>query len=129
MTTREPPTLVRQFNEGFKEHEAQPLLQGLTEKVSNPQVVLKEVLVWTSGQPFLTQKLCKLIRSSSSLYQPAMKSGLRTWCKPILESWQLQDQPEHLRTIRDQNCERQPAWLLKLYQKIYFKEKLFQLIV
>jgi len=72
----------------------------LTEKVSNPQVVLKEVLVWTSGQPFLTQKLCKLIRSSSS-YQPAMKpSGLRTWCKPILESWQLQD-PEHLRTIRD----------------------------
>ncbi|MEY2834272.1 MAG: hypothetical protein RLZZ574_3532, partial [Cyanobacteriota bacterium] len=52
--------------EGFKEHEAQPLLQGLSEKVSNPQTVLKEVLAWTSGQPFLTQKLCKLIRSTSS---------------------------------------------------------------
>ncbi len=52
--------------EGFKEHEAQPLLQGLSEKVSNPQTVLKEVLNWTNGQPFLTQKLCKLIRNDSS---------------------------------------------------------------
>jgi PAS domain S-box-containing protein len=51
---------------GFQLHEAQPLLQGLTEKVSNPQVILNEILVWTGGQPFLTQKICKLIRSSSS---------------------------------------------------------------
>ncbi|MDJ0718605.1 MAG: AAA family ATPase, partial [Prochloraceae cyanobacterium] len=29
--------------EGFKEHEAQPLLQGLRQKISNPQTVLKEV--------------------------------------------------------------------------------------
>jgi PAS domain S-box-containing protein len=108
--------------EGFKEHEAQPLLQGLTEKVSNPQVVLKEVLVWTSGQPFLTQKLCKLIRSSSF---PIPTNHEAEWIEnlvqaQIVENWQLQDQPEHLRTIRDRilKSERQPAWLLELYRKI-----------
>jgi len=41
----------------------------------------------------------------------------------ILESWQLQDQPEHLRTIRDRilKSERQPVWLLKLYQKKFYQ--------
>lgn len=48
--------------EGFKEHEAQPLLQGLTEKVSNPQTLLKEILAWTGGQPFLTVRLLELYR-------------------------------------------------------------------
>lgn len=42
--------------EGFKEHEAQPLLLGLTEKVDNPQTILKEVLAWTNGQPLFNPK-------------------------------------------------------------------------
>lgn len=46
---------------GFQLHEAQPLLTGLSAKASNPQAVLKAVLDWTNGQPFLTQKLCKII--------------------------------------------------------------------
>lgn len=46
---------------GFKLEEAKTgLFQGLEELVNNPEVVLKEVLDWTGGQPFLTQKLCKL---------------------------------------------------------------------
>ncbi len=108
--------------EGFKEHEAQPLLQGLTEKVSNPQVVLKEVLVWTSGQPFLTQRLCKLIRTSSS---PIPTNGEAEWIEKlvrsqVIENWESQDQPEHLRTIRDRilKSERQPVRLLELYRQI-----------
>ena len=46
---------------GFQLHEPQSLAEGLMGKVSSPQAVLKEVLKWTGGQPFLTQKLCKLI--------------------------------------------------------------------
>jgi hypothetical protein len=46
---------------GFQMHEAKALAQGLEGKVSNPQAVLREVLAWTGGQPFLTQKLCKLV--------------------------------------------------------------------
>ena len=108
--------------EGFKEHEAQPLLQGLTEKVSNPQVVLKEVLDWTNGQPFLTQKLCKLIRNSSS---PIPTNKEAEWIenlvqKSILDNWESQDQPEHLVTIRDRmlGSEHQPARLLEIYKQV-----------
>ena len=89
--------------QGFQLHEAQPLLQGLQEKVSNPQAVLKEVLAWTNGQPFLTQKICKLARTSSSLISAGSEAQ---WIEDlirtnIIDDWESQDQPEHLRTIRD----------------------------
>ena len=55
--TRTPFNIGRAIQlQGFKIHEAQPLLGGLADKVSSPQVVLKEVLRWTNGQPFLSQK-------------------------------------------------------------------------
>ncbi|MEH1901580.1 MAG: AAA-like domain-containing protein [Nostoc sp.] len=107
--------------EGFKEHEAQPLLQGLTEKVSNPQTVLKEVLAWTSGQPFLTQKLCKLIRNSSSLIPTNREAE---WIenlvrRSVIENWESQDEPEHLRTIRDRLFKsKESVRLLELYRHI-----------
>jgi PAS domain S-box-containing protein len=107
---------------GFQIHEAQPLLYGLTEKVSNPQVMLKEVLAWTSGQPFLTQKLCKLIRRASS---PIPTNSEVQWVEHlvrtcVIDNWESQDEPEHLRTIRDRilNSEQQPVRLLQLYQQI-----------
>ncbi len=107
--------------EGFKEHEAQPLLQGLTEKVSNPQTVLKEVLAWTNGQPFLTQKLCKVIRNSSS---PIPTNREAEWIEnlvrgSIIDNWESQDEPEHLRTIRDRLLNsKQSVRLLELYRQI-----------
>ncbi|MEH2004535.1 AAA-like domain-containing protein [Nostoc sp.] len=113
--------------EGFKEHEAQPLLQGLTDKVSNPQVVMKEMLAWTSGQPFLTQKLCQIIRNSS-LSVPASSEAQRIKNlvqTQLIENWEFQDQPEHLRTIRDRilKSECSPVKLLKLYQKILYQKE------
>ncbi|MBP5972244.1 AAA family ATPase [Brasilonema sp. CT11] len=107
--------------EGFKEHEAQPLLQGLAEKVSNPQTVLKEVLAWTNGQPFLTQKLCKVIRNSSSAIPTNTEAE---WIenlvrRTIIDNWESQDEPEHLRTIRDRLLNsKQSVRLLELYRHI-----------
>ncbi|MEO0970076.1 MAG: AAA-like domain-containing protein, partial [Cyanobacteria bacterium J06639_18] len=46
---------------GFQLEESQLLAKGLEGKVKNPQKVIKEILKWTGGQPFLTQKLCKLV--------------------------------------------------------------------
>ncbi|MGF1482228.1 MAG: AAA family ATPase [Cyanophyceae cyanobacterium] len=107
--------------EGFKQHEAQPLLQGLMDKVNNPQTLLKEVFAWTNGQPFLTQKLCKLIRDASSSI-PAnqeaewLENLVRT---KIVENWEYQDEPEHLRTIRDRLLKsKQSVRLLELYRQI-----------
>ncbi|MEO1375853.1 MAG: AAA-like domain-containing protein, partial [Cyanobacteria bacterium J06635_10] len=107
--------------EGFKEHEAQPLLRGLTEKVSNLQTVLKEILSWTSGQPFLTQKLCQFIRNSPS---PIPNNQEAQWVEnlvqtKIIENWESQDEPQHLRTIRDRLLKsKQSARLIELYRQI-----------
>ncbi|MBP0016190.1 MAG: AAA-like domain-containing protein, partial [Cyanobacteria bacterium SBLK] len=113
---------------GFKEHEAQPLLQGLTEKVSNPQTILKEVLAWTNGQPFLTQKLCKLVRMTASSI-PANDEAV--WIENlvrtnILENWESQDEPEHLRTIRDRLLKNpQSPQMLALYRQVCDRDTVF----
>ncbi|MBE9229232.1 AAA-like domain-containing protein, partial [Phormidium sp. LEGE 05292] len=107
---------------GFQVHEAQPLLQGLTKRVSNPQTLLKEVISWTGGQPFLTQKVCKLICSSES---PIPTNDEAAYVEElvrshIIENWESLDQPEHLRTIRDRilNDKQRAVELLNLYRQI-----------
>jgi PAS domain S-box-containing protein len=112
---------------GFQFHEAQTLLQGLTEKVANPQAVLKEVLAWTNGQPFLTQKLCKLIRNSTSTIPPHQEAA---WIEKlvrsqVIENWEAQDEPQHLRTIRDRilHSELNSFNLLKLYVNILYHKQ------
>lgn len=104
---------------GFQIHEAQRLAQGFRTTVDNPQAVLKEILDWTGGQPFLTQKLCKLVSvnvpgSSSQLPIPELVKS------HIIENWESQDEPPHLKTIRDRikiNSQL-GSRLLGLYQKI-----------
>ena len=114
---------------GFKLHEAQHLAKGLEVREGNPLTVLREVLAWTAGQPFLTQKLCRLI---VSLGQDAVSGRLtivpgteRFWVesvvrKYIIHTWESQDEPEHLRTIRDRLLfnEQRAGKLLGIYQQI-----------
>ncbi|MEN9520374.1 MAG: hypothetical protein RLZZ381_2962, partial [Cyanobacteriota bacterium] len=108
--------------EGFKLHEAQPLQTGLQSKTSNPQLLLEEVLAWTNGQPFLTQKLCQLI-CSESVSVPI--KNLAMWIEQfvrthVIDNWQSQDEPEHLKTICDRllSNEQKIGSLLAMYQQI-----------
>ncbi|NET81206.1 MAG: hypothetical protein F6J94_04325 [Moorea sp. SIO1F2] len=73
---------------GFTFEEAKtPLLPGLVGKVDNPEQVLAEILTWTGGQPFLTQKLCKLMveHSQASPLQPCSDelTSLPTAASPL----------------------------------------------
>ncbi len=113
---------------GFKVHEAQPLLNGLADKVNSPQVVLNEILAWTGGQPFLTQKICKLIHHAQV---PISAEGELKWIEELVQSqiianWETQDEPEHLRTIRDRllNRRQNVIPLLRKYQKILQEGKI-----
>ncbi len=111
---------------GFEIHEAEPLAKGLEGKVPNPQDVLKEVLSWTGGQPFLTQKLFKLVLTTcENPSQPPLFKKEQEWIERLvrsrmLENWESQDDPEHLRTIRDRLLinEQDAIRLLELYQQI-----------
>ncbi len=44
---------------GFEWEEVTPLIQGLEKTVDVPASVVRAILDWTAGQPFLTQKLCQ----------------------------------------------------------------------
>ncbi|WP_013324738.1 CHASE2 domain-containing protein [Gloeothece verrucosa] len=105
--------------QGFQLHEVQPLIKGLQGKVDNPKAVMKQILDWTGGQPFLTQKLCNLVVDESTINNFfSVEQVVRS---RIIENWESQDEPEHLRTIRDRICYRNQAKLsrlLGLYQNI-----------
>ena len=109
---------------GFQLHESAALAKGWVNKVDNPQAVLKEVLHWTGGQPFLTQKLCWLIARESAVQTP--QTVKRLVQQRIVENWESQDEPEHLRTIRDRILRnaRSRKRLLRLYQQILQQGKI-----
>jgi ABC-type branched-subunit amino acid transport system substrate-binding protein len=112
---------------GFKWHEAQPLAVGLAARSSNPQAVLKEVLGWTGGQPFLTQKLCQFVSTSESFIPVGDEAK---WVEELvqerlIENWEAQDNPEHLRTIRDRILGKgqRSVDLFKLYLQIWQEQE------
>lgn len=104
--------------QGFQLHEIQPLTDGLTGKINNPQEAIAQILDWTGGQPFLTQKLCKLMVEESALVDS--QSVEQVVKSRIIENWESQDEPEHLKTIRDRILRNQEKTgrLLGLYQQI-----------
>ncbi|MDM9380315.1 AAA-like domain-containing protein [Chlorogloeopsis sp. ULAP01] len=149
--TRTPFNIGRAIElNGFDLDEVKPLEVGLADLVDNPKAVLKEILAWTGGQPFLTQKLCNLIAQQEkwesgvpsrreekfpTLEYPFLQKlmgEILTQHEEIadrvsaivrshlIENWAAQDEPPHLRTIRDRllSNEQRASRLLGLYQQI-----------
>ncbi|MGP1383914.1 MAG: AAA-like domain-containing protein [Thainema sp.] len=142
---------------GFQPDEVKPLTYGLAGIVPTPHLALKEILKWTGGQPFLTQKLCQCmveqhqaqVRSlpisrhpaTASKSQPpnpfldqlvqealAHHSDIAVQVDTVVQSrivanWEMQDNPEHLRTIRNRLLHRSPhtQLLLDLYEQIWLQ--------
>lgn len=100
---------------GFSYHETAPLIKGLI-GIAEPEEGMKEILAWTSGQPFLTQKLCYIIGQEKGASIKDIKDIIY---KCIIQNWESQDEPEHLRTIRDRIKHNQQAGrILGIYQQI-----------
>ncbi len=145
--TRTPFNIGRAIElNGFNLAEVQPLEIGLANQVKNPQAALKEILAWTGGQPFLTQKLCQLVAQHwhegtgekgnlSAIESPFLKKLMQEILTPseaianqvsaivrshIIDNWASLDEPPHLRTIRDRllNNEQRASRLLGLYLQI-----------
>ena len=142
---------------GFTLKESLCLAQGLNLDIEYSQAVLQEILKWTGGQPFLTQKICHLVaergrgdgemgrwgdggtrgqgdgemgrggegekenQTNSQLPIPNYQTIVSNIIESrIIESWESQDEPLHLRTIRDRILDNDviAACLLGLYQQI-----------
>ncbi|MEH2089762.1 AAA-like domain-containing protein [Nostoc sp.] len=109
---------------GFEFAEALPLIKGLSAQTSNPKAILKAILDWTGGQPFLTQKVCEFVRKSATVIplgeEAAFVEDLVR--DKVIQNWESQDEPEHFRTIRDRilkRDEQKAAYLLDLYQQVW----------
>jgi WD40 repeat protein len=115
--------------DGFTLEESAPLLPGLTSLVDCPQAVLQAILGWTEGQPFLTQKLCQIAgqtaQQSESLPLKLTPAMATVWVEDqvrsrLLKNWESQDEPVHLRTIRDHLFwhKNRTGRVLGLYQQL-----------
>jgi hypothetical protein len=109
---------------GFTIKDARKLAEGLQEKVIEPQRVLEEVIEWTGGQPFLTQKICHLISTSHTGFgkeSPVNPIYIGDFIQSqVISNWVSQDSPEHLNTIRNRLLNKRVTGrrMLKLYQEI-----------
>ncbi|ANV91731.1 AAA-like domain-containing protein [Picosynechococcus sp. PCC 8807] len=121
---------------GFSLSESQPLQPGLEPWVSDPEQVLKCILAWTGGQPFLTQKLCDLVVQTAQQADQvplALSAGMvEVWVEGIvrshlIENWESQDEPIHLRTIRDHLFwrENRTGRLLGIYRQLLQEEPVY----
>jgi WD40 repeat protein len=110
---------------GFALDEAMVLAAGLGKK--QPENLLRIVLEWTGGQPFLTQKLCELISKSEA---PIPEGQEAAWIEQLIQTkmvdhWESQDEPMHLRNISGRILHeggQKTGRMLELYQRILQKE-------
>ncbi|MGL6342869.1 MAG: CHASE2 domain-containing protein [Waterburya sp.] len=112
---------------GFQLSECASLVRGFGDRFEKPQQILAQILSWTGGQPFLTQKLCRLIAQNPQVIDPQSLDDLVQ--SQIINNWEAQDNPEHLKTIRDRLCRfanrsfstsknNSSQKLLKIYRRI-----------
>jgi WD40 repeat protein len=111
---------------GFEEHEVLPLAEGLKDKADNPQQVLRQILFWTGGQPFLTQTVCKIINESDIyIYNKEEKEIIENLIKEkIIQTWENKDsEKKHFFTIeyRIIKHEKYASKMLGIYKYILEK--------
>ncbi|MEL4893835.1 AAA-like domain-containing protein [Crocosphaera sp. Alani8] len=106
---------------GFCLDEVGALIKGLERKVIYPESVMSDVLYWTGGQPFLTQRLCNLVVKANNP-TPDVSQIVK---HHIIENWEAQDEQEHLKTIKNRilDNEERAGYLLDLYQKFIKDEQ------
>ncbi|HEY9701408.1 MAG TPA: AAA-like domain-containing protein, partial [Allocoleopsis sp.] len=102
--------------EGLKLSEINPLMSSFKTEFQQQKEIITEILYWTGGQPFLTQKLCNIVLEKWG-ENLSIKEIVNTY---LIENWEAQDEPTHIKTIRDRllKNEQKAGRLLGLYQQI-----------
>jgi hypothetical protein len=93
--------------------ECASLQSGLEPWIVHSQRILNSILHWTGGQPFLTQKLCDIALQTAAqarVLPLSLSAGMvEVWVEGLVRShiinhWETQDDPIHLRTIGNHLC-------------------------
>lgn len=112
---------------GFRLEEAKTsLLAGLEDKVEDAEQTLAEVIHWTGGQPYLTQKVCHIVVNhihSGTTETYTVENLIRSF---IIQNWEANDNPPHLRPIISKliSQNEKTIRLLNLYRDILLHRKI-----
>lgn len=102
----------------FTEDEAAPLAAGLNSSAGVGQILLKRVLYWTGGHPYLTQRLCTAVAEEP---QVTSAKDVDRVCEETFLSSRAREQDSNLIFVRDRilRADADQASLLDLYEQIY----------
>ena len=101
----------------FTPAEATVLGKWLGDTQKNSKALLKRVLYWTGGHPYLTQRLCQAVTASRRAIRPANVDHL---CDELFFFPEVQDRDENLSSVRKQmlDHEEEHPGLLELYRHV-----------
>ena len=82
----------------FSEQEAAPLARGLGREQTLAAELLRRVLYWTNGHPYLTQHLCQAIAQDSNATHPGPVDQA---CQNLFLSARAKEQDDNLLFVRE----------------------------
>jgi WD40 repeat protein len=101
----------------FAEAEAAPLARGLGRKGDEGRRILKRVMFWTGGHPYLTQRLCQAVAEAGKVRKEADVDRV---CDEMFFSRPAQERDHNLLFVRESMLrgEADVGGLLELYARI-----------
>ena len=101
----------------FTEPEASPLTLGLSRNSHDGSQLLRRVLYWTGGHPYLTQRLCSAVAQDENAKSPAAVDRI---CGELFLSLRAREHDDNLLFVRERmlRSEVDTPSLLTLYDKV-----------
>ena len=101
----------------FSEPEAAPLAHGLGSNGQDGSTVLRRILYWTGGHPYLTQRLCWAVAQDGDAHSVA---GVDRVCRDLFLSLRAREHDDNLHFVRERilRSEVDTPSLLTLYDKV-----------
>ncbi len=102
----------------FTEEEAEPLREGLARDDATASKLLRRILYWTGGHPYLTQRFCNAAASDSDVQSPGDVDRL---CDKLFLSPTARNLDDNLLFVRERllRSEADRAGLLELYRQVH----------
>lgn len=101
----------------FNEREAAPLAEGFGRGTQPGEALIRRVLHWTGGHPYLTQRLCQMVAASEGA---ASAAGVDRLCEEMFLSSRARERDDNLLFVRERilRSEADRAALLDLYARV-----------
>ncbi len=101
----------------FTEAEAAPLALGLGRSSQTGKLLLRRILHWTGGHPYLTQQLCQTLAANN---QAATNNDVDRCCTELFLSARARERDDNLLFVRERllHSEGDLTGLLELYARI-----------